>query len=364
MINIGITISTKQCKNIWNNGIAQNIINLYLVLKNIPRDYNIFLVNYLEESEFIYDIDDLKIFKLNDVLNDLNIIFVLGTEITDEQYYTLKNNNCKIVHYNCGSSYILDMQSVLFGETETPKRIYRHIPDSVWLIPQNYETNKHYFETIYKKECVEIPFVWSNLFIENALKELNINGYYTPTTEPKRISIFEPNLDIVKYSMYPILITEKVYNEYPDLIKHLYVTNALKIMNNKLFINTMNYLDIIRNGITTFEDRYTTPYFLETYTDIVISHQMYNPLNYAYLDALYLNYPLIHNASMIKDGGYYYDGFDAEQGKEKLLYALTQHDLNMEEYNKRSRIVLDRYLPTNKESIDKYDRLIIELLNK
>jgi len=364
MINIGITISTDQCSKIWTNGITQNIINLYLILKNIPKDYNIFLVNYLEDSIFMYNIAGLKCYKLDDVINDINIIFILGSEISDKQYESLKNNKCKIIHYNCGSSYVLDMQTVLFDGNDTPKRIYKHIPDNVWLIPQNYETNKYYFETLYKKESISIPFVWSNLFIDNALKELNKKVKYEPTNEPKRISVFEPNLDIVKYAMYPILITEKLYNEYPSLIKHLYITNSFKVKNNNLFVNTMNYLDIVKNGIATFEDRYAMPYFLDTYTDVVLSHQIYNPLNYAYLDALYLNYPLVHNASMIKDGGYYYEGFDAEQGKEQLLYALTKHDSNMEEYNKRSKIVLDRYLPTNEESINIYDKLITELLNK
>ena len=38
--------------------------------------------------------------------------------------------------------------------------------------------------------------------------------------------------------------------------------------------------------------------------DVVLAHQISNPLNYSYLDALYLQFPLVHNAPMIKDAGY------------------------------------------------------------
>jgi hypothetical protein len=123
-------------------------------------------------------------------------------------------------------------------------------------------------------------------------------------------------------------------------------------------------LDIYNENKVSLLGRYATPYFLSTYTDIVLSHQIYNPLNYAYLDALYLGYPLVHNADMIKDAGYYYQGFDVDGGKEKLLYALTEHDNNLEEYEEKSKKVLDRYLPTNKESIFIYDNLIMDVLNK
>jgi hypothetical protein len=255
------------------------------------------------------------------------------------------------------------MEEVLFKDKDTKKRFYKHTPDEIWSIPQNYEPNKHYFETLYRKNCISVPFIWSPLFIDYILDTYKIKGYYTPTDNSKNISCFEPNNDVVKYAMYNILIVESSYRENPNLINHFYVTNSYKLKENKLFINIMGTLDIVKNKKITFEGRYRMPYFLDKYTDIVIAHQTYNPLNYAYLDALYLKYPLVHNASLMKDGGYYYDAFDVQKGKEQLNYALTEHDKNLEEYEEKSKIVLDRYLPTNKSSIDIYDKLIEKLLN-
>ena len=66
----------------------------------------------------------------------------------------------------------------------------------------------------------------------------------------------------------------------------------------------MNQLDIVRNNKTTFENRFPMAWFLCEHTDVVLSHQWENPLNYAYLDAVYMGYPLVHNAHLFKNGGF------------------------------------------------------------
>ena len=361
-MNIGITLSNVQKEKIWNNGIVQNVLNFYFLLKNI-KEFNSYLVDTNNHFETTMQIDDnITLYKLDDLINDLNVLFVFGVDIYDYQYKILKQKGCKIIHYNCGSSYMIDMETVLFKESKTSD-IYKQVPDEVWIIPQNYETNKYYYEAIYKKNTKSVPFIWSSYFIEKHMKEGPDKEYfYKPSTNKKNISSFEPNINIVKYSMYNVIISEMVYNENKDLINHLYVTNTDSVRDKGLFIDTMRQFNIVKDGVATFENRYAMPYFLSTFTDIVISHQMYNPMNYAYLDALYLNYPIVHNAYMMKDGGYYYDGFNAEMGKEKLLYALTEHDNNIEEYNKRSKKVLERYLPTNEDSIRIYKEYIEKLI--
>ena len=52
-----------------------------------------------------------------------------------------------------------------------------------------------------------------------------------------------------------------------------------------------------------------------------------------YLDIAYLRYPLIHNAHMCKDIGYYYEGWDFKTAEDKLIEALKFHDDNMELYD-------------------------------
>lgn len=363
-INIGITINIKDRENIWNNGIIQNVINLALILKNSTKNYNIFVVNTSKNTTLEYKIEGITIYPMEEKVKDLDILYILGSQIRDVDYNYLKEKGCKIVYYSCGANYIIEMQNILFKKNEEQRKFYKHKPDEIWNIPQNYKTNKYYFETIYGAEVKEVPFVWSSTFLDYVINNTSIDAYYKPENKKKNISCFEPNIDVVKFAMYDILIVEQAYKENKDLINHFYVTNALEIKKSELFIGIMGNLDIVKEHIVSFESRYRMPYFLSKYTDIVISHQWENPLNYAYLDALYLKYPLVHNAHMIKGCGYYYDGFDVKEGKEQLLYALKEHDNNLEEYEKRSQKVLKKYLPTNKTSIKKYDELIEKLLNK
>ena len=361
-ITIGITISIKE-DNIWNNGITQNVVNLALVLKNSQNNYNVLILNTSSVVKLQYDIEGINVHQVDEKIQEIDVLFILGSEIHDNDYEYLKNKGCKIIHYCCGSNYILDTQDILFREN-TIKKLYKHTPNELWIIPQNMNTNKYYFEILYRRPVKEAPFIWSPTFIDYILKNNKIKGTYTHTDGPKRISCFEPNIDVVKFAIYDILIVEQVYRKTPGLIKSFYVTNSDKIKLNPLFIDIMKQLDVVKDGIATFESRFRMPYFLDTYTDVVISHQWENPLNYAYLDALYLNYPLVHNAHMIKDVGYYYEGFNVKQGAEQLTYALNSHHKNMDKYNQRSKMILDRYLPTNQQSIEKYDMMIEDLYKK
>jgi len=362
-ITIGITINIKETDIIWNNGIAQNAINLALLFKNSPNNYNVFLVNTSEKNELDYKLEGVDIYPIKDKIQDIDVIFILGSEIYDSNYEVLKKKGAKIVHYSCGTNYIVDMASILFDNGKD-KKVYKHFPDEIWMIPQCINSNKYYQEVIYRTEVKEIPFIWSPIFLDYALKEGNINGLYTPSNDPKRISCFEPNIGIIKFSMYNILIVEETYRKRPELIKNFYITNTEKIRTNDLFVDIVKMFDIVKDGKATFEGRFKMPYFLHNYTDVVIAHQWENPLNYAYLEALYLNYPLVHNAYLMKEAGYYYDGFNVKQGTDMLLYALEQHDKNLEEYKEKSKKLIDRFLPTNQQSIETYDKMIDDLFKK
>jgi hypothetical protein len=104
--------------------------------------------------------------------------------------------------------------------------------------------------------------------------------------------------------------------------------------------------------------RYPVQVFLSSKADVVLSNQWDNPLNYAYLDALYFGYPLIHNAHMIKDAGYYYEGFDTIAAAETLDHVLNHHDEFLEKYTNTSARVLSRYMTTNSNIVDLYKKLI------
>ena len=101
---------------------------------------------------------------------------------------------------------------------------------------------------------------------------------------------------------------------------------------------------------------------MSKHTDIAVSHQMENPLNYLYLDLAWMGWPVVHNASLCSDVGYYYDGFNYEEGGEILKHAILTHDENADKYIKKNRATIDRYLPTNKDLQEEYKTLVNNIL--
>jgi len=369
-INIGLSVSIKEDnKSMWTNGILQNVFNLAMVLNNSKNNYNVYAVNISNEKikDLPWGNDTfLNCYTFDEIKDTTDLMIMIGSQIYKDWAIYLKNKGCKIISYHCGANYIVDMERSLFQNEENPIPTYFDYYDESWIIPQNKKMNSYYFKVLERVDDVKvIPFVWSSYFIDKIIKtgKLDNNGFYKPRKD-KNISILEPNINVVKFCMYPLLIAENLYRKDKNIINHVYVTNTDKIKTNKYFIKLMKHLDIVNDKIASFESRYITPVFLSKFTNIVLSHQWENPLNYAYLDALYLGYPLIHNAKIIKDAGYYYKNSNIDKATDLLEYVIKHHDDNIEEYNIKSKKILKRYSVDNETIIEEYDLLIDNLFKK
>ena len=125
----------------------------------------------------------------------------------------------------------------------------------------------------------------------------------------------------------------------------------------------MNQMDIVKDKKAMFTSRYKIVHYLKTNTDIVMSHQWANPLNYLYLDAVYLGYPLVHNAEMFADVGYYYEHFNLKDAAAQLINAAENHDANFEAYKKDVAEKIYRYMPENKRLQQEYTMLLDSLFD-
>ena len=151
-----------------------------------------------------------------------------------------------------------------------------------------------------------------------------------------------------------------------DLISQVRITNVLNTSNETFNIDLFNKmvktLDLFSGKKISIESRYNSLYFMSKYADIAVSHQMENNLNYLYLDLAWMGWPIVHNANLCKDVGYYYDGFDYEEGGKMLKNVILTHDENLDDYIKQNRATIDKYLPTNKALQDQYKKLIDDLI--
>jgi len=373
---VGITVVLETGHSVFSNGIRQNGMMLAKLLKLAGHEVSI--LNFQKNNameKFPWDVNEYKtvnIFEEPDYPKNLDVLIHLQTASNESETLLWKgmNPNLKVITYQCGNNYVNDMEDILFQSREGHNILMKldHAIDDVWYVPQQKFNNHDYYKILLRKDPRAIPFVWDPMFIDEHIKIIQADPtkdpYYNNEGPSKRISMFEPNINIVKYSMPCILATEQAYRKRPDLISFMYASNTNKLVDINLFKALMNQLDIVRDSKAQFTSRYPIVHYLESRTDIVVSHQWGNPLNYLYLDALYLGYPLVHNAELIADLGYYYEGFNMDDTANQIINAAENHDKNIREYKKDSMEKIFRYRPENKELQEEYTMLLHSLFDE
>ena len=390
-MRIGITIGiTKENESIWTNGIKLNAIFLSKALRETGHTVTILdtgkALSKITQDNVDFDIKEFPTKKYEDAQRNIDLMIMLGTSFETDYVKKWKqvDPRRRVVKYHCGNNYVIDMERSIFPKgnlAQTGESAYqRGCIDEVWYVPQQGIQNKSYYAVLYDmpvEKVIPVPFVWDPYFLDRdceKFQERLKSGTYTieqhgfPVYTPKenkdnlRYCIMEPNHNVVKYATIPIMIVDLVKRAGRG-IGELNVMSSIHLIKNSYWKSIIKNLDIAKPGSTQLRCHGRAPVIptLAKYADVVISHQWHNPLNYAYLDALYLQYPLIHNAEMLADAGYYYQGFNIHAGAEELSYAVKNHDGNLEKYNKNSERVLERYTTYNKGLIDLYRTLIDDL---
>ena len=377
-MNIGITIHLQEeNESLWINGIKLNAAYLLKALKTIG--YNAYLVNSSDikapyETKVNWDTTEIPIFDYSEVYKDTDIMIWLGATYSDDDILDFKSSgpNKKVIKYVCGNNYMLDMENSIFGEG-TGGTGYNQLIDELWYVPQQEELNREYYRVLHnlpENKVRPVPFIWDPMFLDQFSmaynnsevieKQLPVPIYRPgkPNSE-KRITSFEPNINVGKWHMINLLIAEDYLQKGGDFEK-------LTILCGNQLLTKPYYQSILRNTKLwkcdpvklNYQPRLQVTHALAVFTDIIIAHQWAIPLNYSYLDALYLQFPLVHNAPMIKDAGYYYSGNNIGMGARQLKLAIEQHDNNIEEYTERSEKVLTRYTIFNEGLLETYKQLI------
>ena len=384
-LKIGITFDVPEdLKSFYSNGIRQNALYLFELLKNIKYDVKL-IIEFKNEEKFKKIQSAIDFYQYDySVINNIykeeyNLIFSFGFALPKELIRNLKIKGCKIISYQCGNAYLIDSETILYNQHSgrildnyIDKNMIDETYDQIWSIPQMYKQNKGFWETLYRTKCIQAPFIWSSTSINFVKKILKIDSDEPILYKKKlnKIAIFEPNISLMKWCLPCLLITEQTYRKYKN-IGHIYVTNIDKTkkmdemtinkFNINEFTNLCRKLDIFKDNIMSVEGRFVTLDFMKSYADIVVSHQWENPLNYLYFDLAWMGWPILHNAYLCKDIGYYYSDFNYDEAAEKLNEIINNHDANKLEYMKENRKIIENYLPTNVELQNKYKNMIENL---
>lgn len=124
-----------------------------------------------------------------------------------------------------------------------------------------------------------------------------------------------------------------------------------------------NSLDLVKEHRAVFLGRHDIVGFMVQNADAVVSHQWTNDQNYSYLDALYGDYPLVHNSPWLHSfgAGYYYPDFEAAEGGRQLRIAAAEHDARLDDQRRASRAVFDAVNPFSTVNLDAYAALLRQL---
>jgi hypothetical protein len=383
-IKIGITLLIfKEVTSFFSNGINQNSLFLCELLLNIGFD-----VYFIIEDTRLLDVDDVslssyfydsrfKYKKYSEILySEFNLIITLSFSYGELFVYNyLRYLNTKHVGYFCGNSYIIESEKILYSQHKIRQNdeyeftINGHPKyDEIWSIPQMSELNLDYWTILYRCTCIEVPFVWSTNAITlscNASKCSENDLCYKNRGLEKKIAIFEPNISIMKWALPSVLICDYAYRKN-NLIKHLYITNInsssspTNEFNLKQFNKIVNPLNLVKDKKCSIESRYNTLCFMKDHADIVVSHQWGNPLNYLYFDLAWMGWPILHNAYLCKNVGYFYENFNLIDASKILENILIEHDKNVDLYIKKNREAISVFLPNNVELQNKYKNLVLK----
>lgn len=354
----------------FTNGIRQNVLYFSDMLAQSGHDVR-FLVEEKEAGKLkgLYGINpSIRPVMLDRIAKEkFDIVFQVGFQIPNRHIQMLKDaGRSKIVSYKCGNDFIFDMEHVLFEKEEKGHPQYSLLSDmpgvfdQIWMIPQMTNSCGHYWSTLYRTRTVEAPFIWSSQAITQYEKDLKKSVQYSRREKLNRVAIFEPNINVVKWFFPALLVCENAHRAGHTL-EHVYVTNTNNEKMGRLNLKQVNRivksLDLTKQKRISIEARYNSLFFISKYADLAVSWQMENPLNYLYLDLAWMGWPIIHNAHLCKDVGYYYEGFNYAQGGQVLGDAMAVHDGDVT-YMDRQRAMIERYLPTNKLLQKKYERLL------
>ena len=366
---VSLTCHPNSAKSIWDNGGNQHAIFMYLLLKQLPYIKNVWIVSDLKKDDFgsgmLLDQFKEDIFHYDDVIDQVDLLIEMTSYIGVEHAKKVRKRGGKLVSYKYGNDYIMSVESCSLGAHEgwVPHPNFIQF-DEVWTNAQHANTCLSYFEHMQKAPVEILPHLWAPLFIEKAIQrssEASQGWPYKGRAEKAVVSIFEPNINIVKSSIIPFYAAAKFYEDNPDQVSNIYILNTLNLSTNPLFTRLVSDTKAGRDSVASAESRHPFVDFMGKYGGIVLCHQWENGLNYLYYEALYGGFPFVHNSPFLKDLGYYYEGFDIDAGAKALQNAWETHDENLKAYRVKADAFLSTVSPFDEDVIASYGARITNL---
>ena len=372
-MRIGISVITQTEQNIWSNGLGQNVIFLAQSFLKLPFVQSVILLNAGDQNTMPPQVDldalGLKMMTARDATDHIDLAIEMSGALDVAWLDYLRAQGKKIVWYCAGQPYTNLVEPNVFEKPGFFSRAERC--DEIWVLPKDFTAFAPMLRALHRCPVYEVPYIWSPQFLVQRVTELEKDGYSfgyrkrDPDAQGRiaglRIAIFEPNISVVKCASIPMLVCDEAFRASPTHIDAMHVLNTLHFKDHPTLLYLANSLDLVKQHKAIFQGRHDFAGYMVQHADAVVAHQWQNDQNYSYLDALYGNYPLIHNSPWLRDAGYYYPDFNTLEGAEQLLLAASGHDNQLYHYRSQAAKVIAAVNPFAHDNLQNYARRLLHL---
>lgn len=353
---VGISIAFDEKASIWNSGLNQNLAFLALLLQGSPAVEKLYLLNGGPAEALPggmgFDSLALPLVRPQDVTHEIDLVIEFGVTLPVEWLRHVRALGGKVLTFYVGHVYTSQAEGPIFGR-HTGTTFVGTPWDEIWTLPHHMKTSGPMLRTLTRAPVFAMPHIWSPMFLDRQVREMGERGQafgFQPerARQPWRAAIFEPNISVVKSSFIPMLACDQAYRVQPEAVAGMMALNTFHMKEHPTFNAFARHLDLTRDGKASYEPRLAFALCMaEHKIDAVVAHQWECGLNYAYYDALYGGYPLVHNSEYLRaDGmGFYYPGFQAREGAAALLDAWARDPGYWPDYHARARAYLARLGP-------------------
>ncbi len=367
-LKVGVTIFLRDgTQSLWENGIFQNAGFLIMLLNESKIFDRAFLVNGgvgmpVNSKEFLAN-SPAPVISMDEAANELDVIIELSAQLNPDWARDFKSRGGTVIGMRVASDFVLDAERMAYDLD--PAMLISKVPyDEIWTLPAFAKTCASYYEFGFQAPVRVMQHLWSPILVDRSAKEFGKPFTYRPGAKRWRLAILEPNLCTVKTSHLPMLLCDVAHRLNPKIIDHMYVFNAMALKDHHAFVDFARSLDLVKQGIGTFEARLPVFQIMTELAEAIVSHHWENGQNYLYYEALHGGFPLIHNSAFLDTCGYRYDDYDPEHGALALLRAKAEHDLNLESYRAEARNFLKKLDPINPVNVLDFENVILRAMGR
>ena len=382
---VGILINP-EVASFGSNGLHQNTFLLYRLLQKIENltPLLIYDAHFLPkgvEAEDQIDLFGEPVYRLDLFYETyhLSALIEVSVAVSSSIAKRLRAAGTKIALCAYGNRYVLDQEAVCFGNLPgdgvnrnfANRNILRETVrrDAVWMSPHfawQKDYYKHRFNAVRSYVC---PYIWDHEILDRRYEDSGIykeKNYLFHKGNPANKNIFstEPNLNVLKTSLFPFQAYSIAYGKVKEEIGDLYLYNSRHLIShNREATSYFCHFDCTADKKVKFLGRELFPKITDS-AQIMFHHHFQNGLNYTLLEAARLGLPVVHNSEFMPELGYYYKGANLTDAAKQIENALRHEERDdLEEYNHQCKKVIEKFWIYNKENLIGYKTLIANLLD-